>query len=203
MAAALKLRYLDTGAMYRALTWWLLEQRVNLNHTTEVAALAPHVPLELDLDPSAPAVRVAGKPVDALIREPFVSAAVSTVATNLAVRRELVRRQQEIAAYGGIVLEGRDTTTVVTPHAQVRVLITASEEARLSRRAREVRGSDDPTAVEATRDEVLRRDLQDATVAQFLDAPEGVTVIDTSELSRDEVVTAVLDLVAERTGVRP
>jgi cytidylate kinase len=121
---------------------------------------------------------------------------VSAVATNLGVRSELVRRQREIAAAAdGIVVEGRDITTVVAPDADVRVLLTASESARLARRALEVHGTDDDDAIAATRDHVVRRDAQDSTVADFLAAGEGVTVVDSSDLSFEETVQAILDLV--------
>jgi len=202
VAARLDLRYLDTGAMYRALTWWLLERGVDLTDTQWVADLAPELPLEMSLDPDTCSVCVDGRPVDLEIRQPVISAAVSEVATNLAVRAELVRRQQRIAEGGGIVLEGRDTTTVVVPDARVRVLLTANEQARLSRRALEVRGSDDTQAVDATRDEVLRRDRVDSTVAQFMEAPDGVFVVDTSALDAEQTADAVLELVARQTGVR-
>lgn len=202
VAARLDLRYLDTGAMYRALTWWLLERGVELTDTQRVADLAPELPLEMDLDPRTCSVRVDGRRVEGEIRQPAISAAVSEVATNLAVRAELVRRQRRIAQQGGIVLEGRDTTTVVVPDAPVRVLLTANEHVRLSRRAREVRGSDDTRAVEATRDEVLRRDRVDSTVAQFMEASDGVLMVDTSALDVERTADAVLELVARQTGVR-
>ena len=96
---------------------------------------------------------------------------------------------------GGIVVEGRDITTVVAPDADARVLLTASEQARLARRALEVHGRDDDEAIAATRDHVVRRDAQDATVAEFLEAGLGVTVIDSSELSFEETVDAVLAVV--------
>ena len=120
------------------------------------------------------------------------------MATNLGVREELVRRQREIAAAGGIVVEGRDITTVVAPDADIRVLLTANEQARLARRALEVHGSDDDDAIEATRDHVVGRDQQDSTVADFLEAGEGVTVVDSSHLSFEETVDTILDLVSAR-----
>lgn len=206
VASRLGLRYLDTGAMYRALTWWALDRGVDLGAEAsrgQVAELARALPLEISLDPAAPQVLVAGRDVTAAIREPRISAAVSAVATNLDVRAELVRRQQEIAASaGGIVVEGRDITTVVVPDAPVRVLLTASEQARLARRALEVHGTDDASAIEATRDHVLRRDATDSTVVTFTEAADGVAVLDSSDLDFDETVEALLALVAERTGVR-
>ncbi|TDC48947.1 (d)CMP kinase [Jiangella ureilytica] len=202
VAASLGLRYLDTGAMYRAVTWWALEQGVDLADTERVAELARELPLEQGLDPRTEAVRVAGTDVAAAIRTSRISAAVSAVATNLGVRAELVARQQAVAREGGVVVEGRDITTVVAPDAPVRVLLTADERVRLSRRALEVHGSDDDTAVDATRDQVIRRDADDSTVASFHEAADGVDVIDSSILSLDETVDAVLKLVEARSGVR-
>jgi CMP/dCMP kinase len=102
-----------------------------------------------------------------------------------------------------VVAEGRDTTTVVAPDAPVRVLLTASEGARLSRRALEVHGVADEVAVAATRSQVVRRDERDSTVAAFTQASDGVDVVDSSHLSLDETVRAVLDLVEARTGITP
>jgi cytidylate kinase len=200
VARRLGLRYLDTGAMYRALTWWALEQGVDLDDTAAVARLARELPLEISTSATGTVVTVAGRDVTAAIREPRISELVSAVATNLDVRAELVRRQREIAAPGGIVVEGRDITTVVAPDAEVRVLLTASEQARLARRALEVHGSDDDNAIEATRYQVVSRDARDSTVADFLAGRDGVTVIDSSELSFEETVSAVLETVAARRG---
>jgi cytidylate kinase len=203
VAEALGLRYLDTGAMYRALTWWALELGVDQADRARVAELARDLPLEVGTDPRRPTVRVGDVDVAEAIRETRISAAVSAVAANLGVRAELVARQRTIAAAGGVVIEGRDITTVVAPEAPVRVLLTASETTRLRRRARDVHGATDAVAVAATRDQVLRRDADDAAVAQFLAAADGVDVVDSSELSLDQTVAAVLDLVEERVGVTP
>ena len=200
VAEALGLRYLDTGAMYRALTWWALEQGVDLGDQARVAELARDLPLRLGTDPRRPTVHVDATDVADAIRETRISAAVSTVATNLGVRAELVARQRAVAEAGGVVIEGRDITTVVAPDAPVRVLLTASEAARLHRRARDVHGAADDAAVGATRDQVLRRDADDATVARFLTAADGVDLVDSSELSLDQTVAAVLDLVDKRVG---
>ena len=201
VASALGLRYLDTGAMYRALTWWLLDSGVELSDTDKVAQLAPELPLEMGTDPAAPTVHVGGTDVGAAIRETRISESVSLVATNLAVRADMRLRQRAVVEAGGVVVEGRDITTVIAPDAPVRVLLTASEDARLSRRARELHGADDEGALARTRDQVLRRDADDSTVSQFLEAAEGVVVVDSSHLTLDETVAAVLDLVEARTGV--
>jgi cytidylate kinase len=202
VASRLGLRYLDTGAMYRALTWWALEKGVDLEDEDAVGELARAMPIELGTDPADPHVVVAGTSVDRAIREPRISEAVSAVATNLAVRAELVRRQRRLAAEGGVVIEGRDITTVVAPDAQVRVLLTADERSRLSRRALEVHGVADDHALARTHDSVLRRDADDSTVASFQEAADGVTVVDSSHLTLEQTVEAVLDLVAEHEGAR-
>ncbi|MBD0293237.1 MAG: (d)CMP kinase [Jiangellaceae bacterium] len=203
VAQALALRYLDTGAMYRALTWWLLEQGADLRDHRRVAALATQLPLTIGMDPHHPTVHVGAVDVGTVIRESRISSVVSMVATNLGVRSELVRRQREIVEEGGVVVEGRDITTVVAPDAPVRVLLTASENTRLARRAHDVHGDAHPEAVAATRDQVVRRDADDATVARFLHPADGVDVVDSSHLSVDETVAAVLDLVRRRAGVTP
>jgi cytidylate kinase len=205
VAARLGLRCLDTGAIYRALTWWCLDQGVDLADQAAVAAMAKELPLDIGTDPASPTVAVGGRDVAAAIREPRISSAVSTVATNLEVRATLRELQRQLIAEGplGTVAEGRDITTVVAPDADVRILLTAHEQARLERRAAELHGDTGEAAIEATRDQVLRRDRDDSTVSSFLTAAEGVLTIDSSTLDLDEVVDTVLAEVEARTGVRP
>ncbi len=205
VAGRLGVGYLDTGAMYRALTWWCLERGLDLTDVDAVAAAARELPLEIGTDPGAPTVSVAGTDVSAAIRTTEVSTAVSAVATNLEVRAVLQQLQRDLMARiaeqtGGVVAEGRDITTVVAPDARVRVLLTASEEARLRRRSAELHGTVDAAAVEATRDQVVRRDRDDSTVSTFTEAAEGVVLLDTSELDFDESVEAVLDVIAAETA---
>ncbi|MGN6089394.1 MAG: (d)CMP kinase [Actinomycetales bacterium] len=202
VAQALGLRYVDTGAMYRALTWWCLEQDLDLANADAVAAAARQLPLELGTDPQDPHVTVGGRDVTSAIRETRISSAVSAVATNLAVREELRRRQRELIEAGDVVAEGRDITTVVAPDADVRVLLTANEDARLARRARELHGSDDQNVLEAVRDQVVRRDRDDSTVSEFVTAADGVVTVDSSHLTLEQTVTAVLQLVAAVTRAR-
>jgi cytidylate kinase len=197
VASRLGLRYLDTGAMYRALAWWCLQRDVDLSDTHAVARAAADLPLRMTTDPDAPGVVVDGTDVSDAIRSTEISENVSVVATNLAVREEMVRRQRATIADGGWVAEGRDITTVVAPDADVRLLLLAREDARLARRARDVHGADDPDAVAATRDQVVRRDAQDSTVADFTEAAEGVAVIDSSDLTVEQTVQAVLDLLPQ------
>jgi cytidylate kinase len=209
-ASRLGLAYLDTGAMYRAATWWCLDRAVPLDDAEAVAAAVDAMPLVMGVDPQAPTVHVGGTDVGEAIRTTAISAQVSAVATNLAVRAELGRLQREaIAAQRrpgsfsggrGVVAEGRDITTVIAPDADVRILLTASEEARLARRALEVHGTADDAAIEATRDGVLRRDADDSTVVEFLTAADGVVTIDSSHLDLEGTVAAVLEVVRRVTG---
>lgn len=205
VARELGVGYLDTGAMYRALTWWCLERGLDLTDTDAVAAAARDLPLVVGTDPDAPTVSVDGTDVSAAIRTTRVSTSVSAVATNLEVRAELQQRQRDLMAQiahdtGGVVAEGRDITTVVAPDASVRVLLTASEEARLRRRSAELHGATDAAAVEATRDQVVRRDRDDSTVSTFTKAAPGVVLVDTSDLDFEQSVAAVLAVVAAETN---
>lgn len=212
-ATRLGLAYLDTGATYRAATWWCLEGGVPLEDSAAVTAAVEAMSLELGVDPGEEVVRVGGVDVREAIRSTRISASVSAVATNLDVRAELRRRQRaaidaerlpgSFSAGRGIVAEGRDITTVVAPDADVRILLTASEEARLARRALEVHGEAGAGAVAATRDQVVRRDADDSTVSQFLVAADGVVTIDSSQLDFEQTVQAVLDVVARVTGTVP
>jgi cytidylate kinase len=208
VARRLDLAYLDTGAMFRALTWWCAQQGVDLEDQSAVARAAKDLPLYMGTDPSSPSVQVAGVVIDEAIRTSEVSESVSKVATNLAVRDELRDRQRALIAEsvensGGVVAEGRDITTVVAPDADVRILLVASQEARLARRAKELHGEADHAAVSATHDQIVRRDKDDSTVSQFMEAAHGVTLVDTSDLDLQQSVEAVLDVVASQTGRQP
>ncbi|GAB2602278.1 (d)CMP kinase [Pseudactinotalea suaedae] len=199
VAAQLGMAYLDTGAMYRAAAWWCVRDGIDLTDTGAVAQAVRELPLVMGTDPADPGVAVGGEDVSVVIRSTEISTVVSAVATNLEVRDELRRRQREIIdasrRESGIVAEGRDITTVVAPDADVRILLVASEEARLARRAREIHGADDSSALAATRDQVLRRDADDSTVSSFHRAADGVVTIDSSELTLEETVDAVRGLV--------
>ena len=200
VARELGLGYLDTGAMYRALAWHCLAQGVDVDDQAAVARAARDLPLDMPTDPDDQTLRVDGTDITGAIREGRVTEQVSAVATNLDVRAELRRRQRQIIdaereARGGVVAEGRDITTVVAPDAEHRILITASEEARLARRSTELHGGADADQVAATRDQIVRRDQQDSTVSAFMEAADGVVTLDTSDLDFDQVVAAVLALV--------
>lgn len=206
VARELGVGFLDTGAMYRALTWWCLEEGVDLDDQSAVAQAARDLPLQMGTDPAAPGVQVSGREVNQDIRTTRVSEVVSKVATNTDVRPVLQQLQRELMGQiaeqtGGVVAEGRDITTVVAPDADVRILLTASEAARLRRRSKELHGHDEDHAVEATRDQIVRRDKDDSTVSEFTQAADGVVELDTSDLDFEQSVAAVLRIVraAQRT----
>ena len=208
VAQRLDLAYLDTGAMYRALTWWCVHKGIDLDDQPAVTRAAKDLPLYMGTDPSAPSVQVGGVPIDEAIRATAISESVSKVAINLGVRDELCSRQRALIAEsvksaGGVVAEGRDVTTVVAPEAHVRILLSANQEARLGRRAKELHGEADDAAVTATHDQIVRRDKDDSTVSQFMHAAPGVTLVDTSALDLLQSVEAVLDVVRVQRAHTP
>ncbi|AMM32450.1 Cytidylate kinase [Sinomonas atrocyanea] len=194
VARRLRLAYLDTGAMYRAVAWDCLERGLDLSDGALVEAAARSLNLELSTSPATERVRVRGVDVTAAIREPRISASVSAVATNLGVRDELIRRQRAIIAAHGrrMVVEGRDITTVVARDAEVRLLLTASEEARMRRRGAQLGGTQN---AEELHEQVVARDAKDSAVASFTQAADGVFTVDSSDLDFDQTVDAVLGVV--------
>jgi len=193
-AIALNVRYLDTGSMYRALTWWLLERGVDVTDAGLVGDLAAEPVIEVGTDPRAPWTRVNGTDVSAAIRTREVTGAVSAVATVPRVRARLIAQQRDIIARAdGIVAEGRDIGTVVAPDAPVKVFLTADSMARADRRAAETSWS--PTSTEVEQD---RRDRLDA--AQSGQAADAV-VIDSTRLDLDQVIDIIVRLARDRAGV--
>jgi len=201
VARALGLRYLDTGAMYRALTWWLLSQGLDTTDPETVAGHASEPVIGTGTDPDAPSVTVDGRDVSGLIRTREVSNAVSAVASVPQVREHLIAMQREIIARGaeagGIVAEGRDIGTVVAPQAQVKVFLTASQDARAHRRSADLAVDPGATA-SVTRQEQLRRDRADAP--QTVMAADAVE-IDSTSLGLDEVIGLITRLARERAAL--
>lgn len=197
VARALGLRYLDTGAMYRAMTWWMLRNGVQVEDADAVAARAGDPVIVSGTDPDAPSISVDGQDVSEPIRTREVTNAVSAVSAVPAVRARLVGLQREIMTAGGIVVEGRDIGTVVAPDAPVKVYLTASEEVRAARRAKDL-AADPGASVTVTQAEQARRDRLDSTrkaspLAKAADAHE----IDSTELGLAEVIEAVVRLAKE------
>lgn len=206
VATDLDIGYLDTGAMYRALAWWCLHEGIDLSDEAAVADAAATMPLSQGYDPDSAGVAMAGEDITAGIRTDEVTSVVSTVATNLSARPILQQRQRDVieelvATRGGVVAEGRDITTVVAPNAPVRILLTADEEARLRRRSAENHGHASGEAIDATREHIVGRDAADSAVSNFTVAADGVVVIDTSDLTLAESISAVLAVVREQQQV--
>jgi cytidylate kinase len=198
VAIELGLRYLDTGAMFRAVTWWMLQHGVDPEDAATVATRAVEPRLESGTDPSAPTITVDGIDVAGPIRSPEVTAAVSAVSAVPRVRELLLAEQRRIIGDGGIVVEGRDIGTVVAPDAEVKVYLTADPSARAVRRTAEQQHA---VRVEATEADLLRRDRLDSGRATApLAMAEDAHHIDTTPYSLAEVVDQVVDLVR---AVRP
>ncbi|MFJ6355815.1 (d)CMP kinase [Pseudarthrobacter oxydans] len=196
VARRLRLAYLDTGAMYRALTWFCVNEGIDLDDAAAVEQAARDLVLELSTSPLEEYVRVDGVDVTDAIREPAISAAVSAVATTLGARTELIRRQRELIEkhHRRMVVEGRDITTVVAPGAEVRMLLTASEEARLRRRGIQLGGTQNAEQLAA---QVTHRDAKDSSVVNFTKAASGVVTLDSSDLDFDQTVAAALVIVTK------
>jgi cytidylate kinase len=202
VADRLGLRYLDTGAMYRAVTWWMLRHGVDVHDSGAVAACCREPRLESGTDPLAPTITVDGEDVATAIREPDVNAAVSPVSAVPEVRARMVQLQrtaiEEAGTGAGIVVEGRDIGSVVWPEAPVKVFLSADPSARATRRAAEEGGSD----VSATEESLLARDRIDSGRAVSpLVMAEGAVHIDTTAYTLDEVIAQVVALVAQLDSV--
>jgi cytidylate kinase len=189
LAERLGFRYLDTGAMYRALTWLALRDGVALDDAPALAALAAAHPVEFGVDRS---VAVDGEDVTAAIRLPEIDATVSVVARHAPVRELMRERQRTLAAGGDSVIEGRDIGAVVVPEAEVKVWLVADAAERARRRHAERLGADAGSLAADLR----RRDASDA--ANTYRAPDAAE-IDTTGLTVDEVVDRIAALVRERT----
>jgi CMP/dCMP kinase len=196
VASTLRLRYLDTGAMYRALTWWLVSQEIDTQKRDAIARLAAQPRIEVSDDPQHPWTRVDGRDISPEIRTREISTRVSAVAAVPEVRAHLIALQRAIiaAAEPGIVAEGRDIGTVVAPDATVKVFLTAASNARAVRHA-----GDQGTSVADTEADQDRRDRLDA--AQSAMAADAV-LIDSTNLTLAEVIDAITGLASERARAR-
>jgi cytidylate kinase len=191
LASRLGFRYLDTGAMYRALTWLALEEGVELDDGEALGALAQASPIAFDGD----RVTIAGEDVTEGIRQPEIDRVVSTVARHPEVREVMRDRQRELSEQGDAVIEGRDIGTVVCPDADVKVYLVADPEERARRRV-----ADRPEiGAEALATDLRLRDQRDA--AQMQPAADAET-IDTTLLDVDEVVARIEELIAEQTKAK-
>lgn len=191
VAERLGLRYLDTGAMFRAMTWWLLREGIDVRDVAAVAAAARRPRIESGTDPLAPTITVDGVDVSVEIRGEDVTAAVSPVSAVPEVRARLLELQREVIGDGGIVVEGRDIGSVVWPQAEVKVYLSADPDARAARRAAEQGGSD----LALTQESLLERDRIDSGRATApLTMADGAVHVDSTHLTLLEVIESIVAL---------
>ncbi len=208
VAQALDFEYIDTGAMYRAITWSVLQAGIDLSDAESIAECAAEVAPRLvwSVDPSRPSMRVGDVDVTSAIREPEVTAAVSAVSAVPGTRAALVERQRAavasaIAQDRGVVMEGRDIGTVVLPDADLKVWLYADPAVRAARRAAEdlAAGRVSATSVDEMAAELARRDHADST---RVDSPtrqaDDAIAVDATELTLPEVIETVIALIDER-----
>jgi cytidylate kinase len=193
VATAAALRYLDTGAMYRAAAWLALRDGIEPADAGRMTALVAAAPLAVRTDPAAPMVQIDGVDVTQAVRGADVTAAVSAVSAIPGVRELMVRRQRELIGAGGIVVEGRDIGTTVAPDAPVKIFLTADPEVRASRRLRQDGAATGDLALATTQADLLKRDSADSgrTASPLTQAADAI-VLDSTELGIDEIVRQIL-----------
>lgn len=201
VAQALDYLYIDTGAMYRAVTLAVLEAGVSPSDAAAVEKVAADVRIELVPDASGLRVLLNGTDVTEQIRLPHVSDAVSPVAAVSGVRHQLVQKQREMARRGGVVMDGRDIGTVVLPDADVKLFLTASAAERASRRWRELQQAGHRPTLDDIRRNIEERDRLDASrgVSPLRKADDALE-IDTTDKDVNQVVEIVLELVRKELG---
>ncbi|MEU9212964.1 (d)CMP kinase [Streptomyces sp. NPDC048415] len=201
VAAQLGLSYLDTGAQYRAITWWMVSNGIDVTDASAIAAAAEKPEIISGTDPSAPTISVDGTDVAGPIRTQEVTAKVSAVSAVPEVRARITELQRSLAASAenGIVVEGRDIGTTVLPDADLKVFLTASPQARAARRSGELKGAD----INATREALIKRDAADSSrkTSPLAKADDAVEV-DTSDLTLQQVIECVVTLVEEKRAAK-
>lgn len=191
--------YIDTGAMYRSVTWAVLHNHIDVNNQKAVEALLPELDLTMEASDDSCKVFIASQDVTDFIRTPQVNNAVSIVASYKGVRQYLVERQRLMAEAGGVILDGRDIGSVVLPNAELKIYLTASVEARAMRRYLEVKGTVNEQTLEDIKDSVMQRDDMDKNRKESpLIQVEDAVLVDSSEMTFDETVEHILHLVQER-----
>ena len=198
--------YLDTGVLYRALTWVALQSGISPDDAEGLAELATRTQIEVKPapqgDPLQTIVLADGDDVSLAIRSPQVDANVSEVSAHPEVRAALIGVQRSVAEKGGVIMAGRDAGTVVWPEAEVKIFLVASDEERARRRQKQAEIQGIHVDFDTVLAEIRRRDEYDSNraVAPLRPAPDAV-IIDTTSLSIEEVVDRVLDVVRQRTGM--
>lgn len=198
LATKLDYLYIDTGAMYRAITWGILEENIDWHDEACLRAFLEKFHLEMTWGKNGCSIAVNGKDVTTLIRSFRVSEKVSTIAAIRTVREYLRERQQTLAKVGGVILDGRDIGSVVFPNAELKIFLTASVESRVARRWAELRERDG-ISIDDIRQNIISRDFQDKTRQESpLVCVTDAVVVDSSNMSFDETVAHIWALAKER-----
>ena len=201
LAARLNIPYLDTGAMYRAVGYQMLEEGVPLNDTGGILDVARRLDMQLDCGPTHTRVRVSGRDVSEVIRTLDVSRAAAAVARVQPVRDLLVQKQRDIGAgLGAFVSEGRDQGSVVFPDADVKFVVTADPEKRAQRRLDDLHADGEDVSFDEVLSHVIERDANDARQWEPLLEPDAAIVVDTSNMTLAEVVDTLESYVRERVA---
>jgi cytidylate kinase len=201
VARRLGAAYLDTGAMYRALTWLALRRGIAPSDGEALAALAREHPVEIEPTDDGDRVRIAGRDVTNAIRSPEVAAEVSQVSAHAGVREQMVATQRALMSRGDWVSDGRDVGSTVRPDADLKVFLTATPRERARRRRAELAARGVHLDHERVLEDVLRRDELDSTrPASPLRVADGAVVVDSSGMEADEVADRVMGMIAELVG---
>ncbi len=196
LAARLGYVYLDTGAMYRALTYFAMRSNIAPSDGDKLAAVAEKVPIEFETGADVNKVFINGDDVTEEIRTPEVTALVSEVSAHKGVREAMVKKQREMGKKGSIVAEGRDTTTVVFPQADVKIYLSASTKERASRRLLDVTKMGISTTLEEQEDDINRRDNYDSNRKHSpLKKAPGAFTVDTTGMTIEGQVDFIISLI--------
>jgi CMP/dCMP kinase len=204
LAKKLHYAYVDTGAMYRAVTLYFLDNNVDINDAQEVINTLKNIEIHFERTPKGNHTFLNGLDVEQEIRTMRISEMVSPVSTLSVVRKAMVAQQQKMGARKGIVMDGRDIGTVVFPQAEIKLFLTADTDIRTQRRFDELKTKGQDVAYEDIRKNLLERDLIDSNRADSpLRRADDAILIENSHLTPDEQLQKVLDLVYEVSGEGP
>ncbi len=199
VAQALDMMYVDTGAMYRAVTWGIIDEQINLGDERRLQQFLQQLCIHVRYDNDGKQrVWLNGKEISKQIRSPLVTDFVSSVSAHPSVRERLVQIQRELAKQDSVVMDGRDIGTVVFPDADVKLFITASPEVRALRRHRELLEQGYSADYEEVKEDIIRRDQLDSgrTIAPLQPAPDAI-ILDTSDMTLSEVVEHVIEIIRQ------
>lgn len=201
LAAQLGYVYVDTGAMYRSIGLFALRAGADCGNEQAVAALLPEIRLELTYEDGAQHILLNGEDVSEAIRTPEVAMAASAVSAHPSVRAFLLDAQRSLAARQNVLMDGRDIGTVILPHAQVKIFLTAAPEERARRRYEELAAKGQSVTYEEVLDDVRLRDYNDThRAAAPLKAADDAVLVDTTGLTFDESFEKMLGVIRARIG---